>query len=123
MALSKAIRESLLHLEQQLLSGEVRRSPEELDRLLSDDFREIGRSGNLYSKQQIISLLADEQETERCITDFEAEQLAPDVVLVTFRLASRAPQKHQPVYSLHSSIWRRDKSGWRMVFHQGTPVQ
>jgi hypothetical protein len=24
--------------------------------------------------------------------------------------------------SLRSSLWRRDEEGWRMVFHQGTPV-
>jgi hypothetical protein len=120
LAPSKAIRENLLRLEQQLLSSEVRKSPVEINRLLSDDFREIGRSGNLYSKQQIISLLADEPITERSIADFETTQLAPDIVLATYKLASRNPKEGRPVYSLHCSIWRRDQSGWRMVFHQGT---
>lgn len=121
-AMAKSITKTLLHLEERLLTPSVRKSPAELARLLAEDFREIGRDGKLYSKQQIISMLSDESESERRITEFETVLLTPDIILATYRFASRAPEQNRPVLSLRSSIWRRHGPGWRMVFHQGTPV-
>ncbi|MBI5267905.1 MAG: DUF4440 domain-containing protein [candidate division Zixibacteria bacterium] len=114
--MSESITQSLLHLEERLLMPSVRRSSSELSQLLAEDFREIGRDGHLYTREEIISILADEVPTGRSliIDEFEISELAPGLVLVTYRLTSGAG------YSRRSSIWRREESGWRMVFHQGT---
>lgn len=41
----------LRELEERLLQTDVRKSPEELDQLLADDFVEIGSSGRLFNKK------------------------------------------------------------------------
>ena len=121
--MSDSAKDTIERLEQLLLTPSVRKSPAELDRLLADDFREIGRSGILYTKQQIIDSIADEPACQRTLTDFEVVHLAPEVALATYRLTSKWPENDTLVYSRHSSIWRQERSGWRMVFHQGTLVK
>jgi hypothetical protein len=101
-------------LEEKLLSREVRASVSELDRLLADDFVEIGSSGRMYSKTEIVrALLADPNPPgEPRLEDFRLVTVTPDVALATYRYAK----------SLRSSLWRKEERGWRMLFHQGTPA-
>jgi hypothetical protein len=49
--------ESVVRLEIELHDPAVRRNIARLDELLHDDFIEIGRSGAIYDKQQVLSLL------------------------------------------------------------------
>lgn len=98
-------------LEELLLTSETRTSRDDLDRLLADDFVEFGSSGGVYTKAEVISAVPLTEPCVDCtISEFRALALAPDAVLVTYRLPG----------SLRSSVWRRDVGGWRMVFHQGT---
>jgi hypothetical protein len=101
-------------LEEQLLQPEVRTSRESLAALLADEFIEIGSSGRVYSKQQIIDLLRHEggQGSPPTLRDFSARRLAAEVILVTYRvLASQ---------TIRSSVWKLMGGRWQMVFHQGT---
>jgi len=109
-------------LEERLLQPDVRKSAEDLDELLADDFMEIGSSG-IYNKRQIIESLKDEPPTKRSLSDFKAFTLAPNVILVTYRLIQHSPSDRLPVYSIRSSIWKFLDSRWQMVFHQGTLVR
>ena len=89
--------------------------------MLTDDFWEIGASGRVYIREDIVAVLADRMrnppedhwETE----DFRCQELAPDLYLLTYAL--RQSERR----SRRSSIWRRTAGGWRMQFHQGTVVQ
>jgi hypothetical protein len=111
-----SLEKHLRELEERLLQTEVRKSPEELDQLLADDFVEIGSSGRLFNKQQIIEGLINETPVHRTLLDFKIKLLAPDVALVTYRVHNHEEQR----YSLRSSIWKRNEDRWQMVFHQGT---
>jgi hypothetical protein len=113
-----SLKEHLCTLEKRLLQPEVRKSPEELDILLADDFLEFGSSGRIYNKQQVIDGLANETRIEMTLMDFEIKLLAPDVVLATYRVLKHKDMK----YSLRSSIWKLNGDKWQMVFHQGTPA-
>lgn len=115
----------LAHLrarEEQLFLPAIRRSPADLTRYLSPDFREIGRSGRLYDYEQTVaSLSAETQGAPVTADDFRLQILAPTVALLTYR--SQADGPDGPRITLRSSIWREDPGhGWRMVFHQGTPT-
>jgi hypothetical protein len=111
-------------LEEALLKPEVRRSADEVGRLLADDFIEFGSSGRVFDKAQIIEALGRETPDPAIrivLTDFSARQLAPAVMLVTYRTirsGTSAPQG----YRLRSSIWKLMEGRWQMVFHQGTPA-
>jgi hypothetical protein len=104
------IEDEILSLERALLTREVRASATRLDNLLSDDFREFGSSGLIFTKEQIIPLLLENPSIQAEILDFQVRVLTPQAVHATYRAAG----------SLRSSLWIRDADRWRMLFHQGT---
>lgn len=115
------ITEHLQSLEERLTKPEVRRSREELDRLLADDFREFGGSGRIFDKEQIIEALQTQAPCEIWLDDFQVQELGPGIVLVTYRGNCRVADSEGVRRSLRSSIWRKEGGRWVVVFHQGTP--
>ena len=99
--------EELLVLERRL-AGRDR-----MQELMSEDFVEIGSSGSVYDKAQVLAAIAGAPPRELQIEDFGVRLLAPDIALATYSAGG----------SLRSSIWIRGESGWRIVFHQGTPAR
>ncbi|NLU42649.1 MAG: DUF4440 domain-containing protein [Firmicutes bacterium] len=65
--------------------------------------------------------LPQSDRTEYRATDFEARQIGPDVVLLTYRAAVRDRDMGRTTWTLRSSLWRRRDDEWQLVFHQGTP--
>jgi hypothetical protein len=116
----------LLHLEEELLKPEVRRSANQVGHLLADESIEFGSSGRVFDKRQIIEAL--QQETPYptiriSIVDFTARRLdlAANVVLVTYRTIQQSGPEVPERSRLRSSIWKLIEGRWQMVFHQGTP--
>jgi hypothetical protein len=106
-------------LEERLLDPAVRASAEEVGLLLADDFLEFGSSGRVFDKGQVIEGLAANPGEGVSVERFEERVLGPGVVLVTYRSVRAGDCQH----ALRSSIWRLEGDRWRMVFHQGTPVE
>jgi hypothetical protein len=106
-------------LEEKLLAPETRHSVADLDDLLSDDFIEFGRSGNVYNKQVVLDRIRKEETARMTLSDFKVAALAPEVVLATY-YATKTAADGQISYSLRSSIWRKTGEKWKMFFHQGT---
>jgi GNAT superfamily N-acetyltransferase len=109
-------------LELQLLEPTVRASREALDRLLADDFVEFGSSGRIFDKAQILSELPTQPPLDHTLRDFRVAYHGATEILVTYRITLRDPTVRHGRESLRCSLWRRDDSGWRIVFHQGTPI-
>jgi glyoxylase I family protein len=103
-------------LERSLHSHAVRSNPEAVAALLSDDFREFGASGRIWTKPEIIAELASEAPTEIKSRNFECQILSPELALITY--LSESPTRT----SLRSSLWRFEDGRWRILFHQGTPI-
>lgn len=110
-------REALLRLETLLLRPHVRRSRERLEELLAPGFLEFGASGRVFTREEIVEALPNEPHTERLIVDFAARELAPGLVLVTYRA-----ERPGGASSLRSSIWRETGGRWELMFHQGTAI-
>ena len=107
--------EQLVELELALLHPDVRRDRQWVDGLLDQDFREIGASGRVWTRQETVETLAGEQKDEPvAVADMEALQLADDVVLLTY-VTDRAGRRAR-----RSAIWRRREGRWRLLHHQGT---
>jgi glyoxylase I family protein len=66
-------------------------------------------------------MLAAAAPARRTIEAFEAKAMARSVVLVTYRAVRFGEDGAPAARSRRSSLWRREKGEWRMVFHQGTP--
>ena len=114
------IADLLLSSEEALLDPRVRRNPEEVGRLLTDNFVEFGSSGRAWTKDQIIELLAGESFSPVHIEDFRCDVLAEDIALVTYRAVRIDAQTGTRTSSLRSSIWTNRLGLWRVRFHQGT---
>ena len=117
-----ALTAELSALEERLLLPDVRKSAIETASLLDDDFREIGASGRSYTKAEVLEALKREPETRFEASGFAATPLGGDAALLTFRVA-RLTADGGRVESLRSSVWRRRDGRWRLLFHQGTPLQ
>lgn len=116
-----ALAAHLRSLEEQLLDPSFRRDRNALSTLLAGDFIEYGSSGRIYSKSQILDLLAAESPRRFELSDFAAQSIADNAVLVTYR-AIRRIDSANPVVSLRSSVWVRRDGRWQILFHQGTPI-
>ena len=109
-------------LEERLLTPQARASPEELTRLLADDFLEFGSSGHVFDRQEVIATLPLQPKERLVLTEFRVRLLAPTIALAMYRVVRPGEQQDVPPGSLRSSIWRCSAGRWQMVFHQGTPT-
>ena len=116
------IRKLLYELECRLQQPDIRSSAAELKKLLAEDFVEFGSSGRVYDRDAIIESLGEESGLSVTMTDFRAIFLLADIVLVTYRAEVFEDDMDAPCHSLRSSLWKKHSDGWRMVFHQGTPI-
>jgi len=111
-------------LEEKLLSAEGRASHDVIDRLLADDFQEIGSSGDLFGKRAVLDELPaearDGHSYERTTADWSVRALAEDVALVTYTVVRHDRTEGSSIASRRSSVWAFRDGRWQMVFHQGT---
>lgn len=110
----------LRRLEEALLDPAVRRNRARVTAMLTEDMREFGASGRIWTRDSLLELLATEAISPQQVEDFECRELAEGVALVTYRLigSDLATGRHKS--SLRSSIWVRQSGDWRLRFHQGT---
>jgi hypothetical protein len=111
-------------LEEMLIDPSVRSSPEKVADLIADEFLEFGRSGRTYDKTSVIRMLSEEAAFGGSIApqmrDFMARELAPDVVLLTYRTVGQGPDDGRAIHTLRSSVWKMIGGRWQIIFHQGT---
>lgn len=110
------------HLERLLQSPEVRCSKDQFDKLLADDFTEIGRSGHIYTKESILYAIKDSDEVnvQYLMSDFKLKMLTETMLQVIY--STKMISNGENSYALRSSLWRLEEDSWRMFFHQGTPM-
>ena len=90
--------------------------------VIDDDFREIGQSSRMWTREETLAMLAGAATSDRVtIVGLEVSFLAGDLLLATYDLHGVTPDGSVR-QSRRSSIWRRHDGAWRMRFHQGTPV-
>jgi hypothetical protein len=96
-------------------------SSADFERMMVDDFWEVGTSGARYSRQFAL------EELERCqavpredvweTSDFCCRELARDVYLLIYTLIQQKVRRTR-----RSTVWKRANDGWKIVYHQGTIV-
>lgn len=117
------LHETIYELETSLLKPEVRSSHEQLNNLLSDDFREFGSSGLVYTKQNVLERLSSNTDkVVYTLSDFKVVALSEDIIMANFK-TDRIINDIDKVSSLRTSLWRKEDGSWRMFFHQGTPIK
>jgi hypothetical protein len=85
------------------------------------DFFEFGRSGRVYTRDQIIQLDSQPIHAVLPLPNIAIRLLDRNTAQVTYN--SQVEYDSFVEYARRSSIWSRTESGWIMRFHQGTPYQ
>ena len=98
--------------ERHLLDPTVRADGDAVDQLLHRDFVEIGRSGRLWTRAEMIEALLADPEVSGEPEDMTVDELASGCALVTYTLDGIR----------RSSVWIRKAGRWQVRFHQGTPI-
>lgn len=101
-------------LELELVSPDTRKDTARLSELISDDFEELGSSGRVYRKQDILNALPKEDSVNYELSDFTFNELSTGCILVKYR--SIVSGKH----ALRSSIWVNSNGHWQIIHHQST---
>ena len=102
-----------------LLTPEVRSSADQLEELLDPDFEEIGKSGHLWTRGEMIAALVadtDPEEPSIKVSDMSGRTVGPGIVLLTYVTQVEGRRARR------SSLWGRSMMGWRVLHHQGTPI-
>jgi len=121
------ISDHLKLLEVRLLDPTVRRNSSAVASHLTEDFIEFGGSGRVFDKAAILEdikadLKAEPPRPASLLTDFKTRELAPNVILATYK-ATRLNAAGEPTgQSWRSSIWTHVNGQWQITFHQGTPI-
>lgn len=122
--MSEGVRATLLALEEELLSPQVRASEARLNELLADEFIEFGSSGRIYDKPSIIRELGESGFLAGFeIGDFRLVMSGEDSALVTYHCEVRSDSGQVIRKSNRSSSWRLIDGRWQLVFHQGTKTK
>lgn len=117
--------EILIQQEKALHQPEIRQNNNEIERLLSPDFYEVGKSGNSYDYLEILSMMEAEEPCSGYVhsQDYEAIPLETSAVLLLYKSAWIDEHGGASEYTKRSSIWVLNEIGWQMRYHQGTPCE
>ncbi len=100
--------------ERALLTDAVRADPASVAALLHPDWVEIGRSGRLWSREDMLAVIAPLAESVE-LEVVSTGRVGPDGMLLIWRAVTERRS------TLRSSWWVRENGDWRQRFHQGTP--
>lgn len=94
-----------------------------LRELLHPHFREFGRSGRIYSRDDVIAAFAGQSQAYEILSqDFQPEQLLAGLTLLTYRSVRVNADGSVERHTLRASLWELTEFGWQLRFHQGTPT-
>jgi hypothetical protein len=122
--MNEATRQTILDGERALIAAQGRADAATVARLLAEDFREIGKSGRSFDKHAVLASLGHSTVTDYSIEAVEWLEVDEDcVILLYLGTVTRRSGGHALTHrARRSSTWRRERDGWRMLFHQGTPL-
>jgi len=107
-----AVTDQVVALERALLTDELRADRAATAALLHRDWLEIGRSGRLCTREEILDEIAPIEPVDLEVVS--VEELSADTILLVWRASADGRS------TLRSSLWVRAGRGWQQRFHQGT---
>ena len=120
MEISDQDHDALRRLEESLWLAQYRFDRAYMDKTLAQDFFEFGRSGRVYRREDTLNVPFEPSEIRLPLPKFAVRLIAPDVALVTY--ISEVKFSDVTETANRSSLWSRYPAGWRLRFHQGTPI-
>ncbi len=98
------------------------KTEEDIVNQMCDEFWEVGASGTIYTKQDVIDTLVERYHDPNYqdiwhAFDFEILQVAPENYLLTYTLVQNKKR-----YTRRATIWRKVHDKWKILYHQGTVI-
>ncbi|TWH76829.1 hypothetical protein LX59_00874 [Azomonas agilis] len=114
------ILEQLKALEPLIYCANSGACSEHFERLLVQDFWEVGASGKIYDRAFVLSVLKARQQNpiqEPWHTfDYQIRPIETQHFLITYSLQQATR------LSRRATLWQNTEQGWKMLYHQGTVV-
>jgi ribonuclease HI len=104
--------EHVVAMERALLSDEVRSDRAAVAALLHPDWQEIGRSGRLWTREDVLDVIGPMDPVD--VEVISTSRLGPDTILLLWRTSTDERS------TLRSTLWVRSGGQWQARFHQGT---
>ncbi len=113
-----ASREPIFHHPQKF--GKTK---QDIENQMCDEFWEVGASGTVYKKKDVIETLIERYNNPNYqdiweTKDFELTKIALDHYLLTYILIQDKIR-----VTRRSTIWRRVGDDWKILYHQGTIIK
>lgn len=109
----------LAHLEEGLWL-ETRFDREWMDKMLHPEFSEVGMSGRTYTRTDAVDTPPGDLQVRLPHEDYRLDLVDEDVALV--RYVSHDVYDGVERHAHRTSVWVNTNEGWRLRFHQGTPL-
>lgn len=122
-AACEAVRDELSAREPIFHRPEFGTGRQDFEAMTTDDFWEIGASGNIYNRNYILDVLEqrhgpDSDYKEDWETgDFYCSRIAEQSYLLSYTLTLHGRLTRR------TTLWHRTADGWKASFHQGTLVK
>lgn len=112
----------LEHLEEGMWLETTRNDPDWMDVMLHPDFEEVGMSGRTYSRAESVDVSdsTSEKLVARPPETYQMDLIDEDVALVRYISHDTVGDVERVAH--RTSIWVNTNEGWRLRFHQGTPL-
>jgi hypothetical protein len=119
--LSDSDRAQLTRLEESMWQAATRFDLAFMEKTLAPDFLEFGRSGRIWSREQILDMAGRTIDAVLPLPDLRIRLLDADTAQLTYDSEVRIDGVVEHAH--RSSVWSRAGGGWVMRFHQGTPFR
>ena len=95
---------------------------QDIENQMCDEFWEVGASGNVYTRANVIETLLERYNNPDYqdiweAKGFELTKIAPDNYLLTYILIQNKTR-----VTRRSTIWQKVKGDWKILYHQGTVI-
>lgn len=104
--------EHVVAMERSLLSDEVRSDRAAVAALLHPDWREVGRSGRLWTREDQLDVIGPIDPVD--VEVISVDRVGADTILLLWRTSTAEGS------TLRSTLWVRSGGQWQARFHQGT---
>jgi hypothetical protein len=96
---------------------------QDIENQMCDEFWEVGASGNVYTRQDVIETLLERYNDPNYqdiweTSDFQLTQIAPSNYLLTYVLTQNKTR-----VTRRSTLWRKVNGDWKILYHQGTAIE
>lgn len=108
-------------LEHTLWRSETRFDRSLMDATFAPDFREFGRSGRRYTRDDLLPDGETNPIDAALLHGLSVTAITDTVALVTYISQLRHPDGTE--WANRSSLWHLASGRWQLRFHQGTPCE